>query len=162
MFQGTINTCLEIWHFLDIFKLSKNMSNMVNIIWEYQQPKNGKRLAESWKKVIQKVRKCWKKPWPKVAAMSARRRPSIGDVELPIKTTLGRRCSVNVGQTLALTSAWHRLDYIMLSGKRMKLQPGLCKTTTRKEGEMWQLEAGCHLNGIIHYTLYSTYKFWSA
>ena len=33
------------------------MFNLEKIIWEYQQPNDGKRLAESWQKVNQKVGK---------------------------------------------------------------------------------------------------------
>ncbi len=61
------------------------MSNMVNIIWEYQQPKDGKRLAESWQKVDQKVgRKLAQnvgptspKGWPNVAPMLAKGWPNV-------------------------------------------------------------------------------------
>ena len=119
---------------------------------------SNQRLGKGWQKVGQKVIQI-------VGPTTAHCRPNIGDIGLPDKTTLGQHFVLtsawlwrwrrpNVGLTLALTSAQHRLDYIMLSGKGMKLQSDLCTTATRKEGEMWQLEAGCHLNGIIHYTLY--------
>ena len=57
---------------------------MVNIIWEYQQPKNGKRLAESWQKVnnkfgmlLPKNGPTSPKGWANIAPMLAECWPNI-------------------------------------------------------------------------------------
>ncbi len=50
-------TCFEIRYFLDIYNTSQIMFDSGNIMWEYQQLKVGKTLAENWSKVAQKVGK---------------------------------------------------------------------------------------------------------
>ena len=93
----------------------KNYISLGNIIWEYQQIKVGKRSAERWQKMDQKVgkllaQKRWPnvtqrfdqrhpKRWLKVGPTSPQRWSDINDIGLTDKSTLDRRCSDNIAPT---------------------------------------------------------------
>ena len=105
-FEACSRTCFEMWSFLSIFKTS-NMSNMGNIIWEYQQAKVGNRLTKHWQK---------RSPNIDLGPVSAQCWFDISVVGPMDKLTFWWHCRVAIGPNFVLRLAQYWFDLLMLSG----------------------------------------------
>ena len=101
-----------------MFKISQIMSNILKIIWGYQQPNDGKRMAKCWWKVDQKLTNCWQqnvgptspKHWHNVALM-------LAECWRNVAPMMARRWA-NVGLMLGGQTNWHRTDVVVPTSPR--------------------------------------------
>ena len=118
-FMACTETCFEIY-FLDIFKTSKIISNLGDIISAYQQPKIDKRSAKHWQKLpkmfVRKVVPTSVQYHPNISSTLAQCQPNVSNIGPTVKSMLWQCCRANIGPAFAGRSAQCWSDLLMLSG----------------------------------------------